>query len=493
VAADFGEGIGMRLSFLGYPYVLQPPNVTNTGSALRIDASTERNAFKYYPNTTQPITHINLNLNVNGSLAGINWRVRVETDDADKPSGTVLGTESAEFTISAAGWQGEKALGTNTGNLTINQPVWIVLYYSSGTAPTATNYTQMRHTTLNFDYHKIRHFNGSDWTTTSPTNNHCVAAVKHSDGSIYGWGHDGSNTSNSSAPDIFGTNRAGIKFRVGSVFQLIGFFLEVFINGTPNNLEVAVYVESTFKFNVTIPLTQIVSSSGHAWFFDPATAVSLPPDKDIYLILRQVSNGGTDANDYRLRGHTVGTSVVTMLPANMRHVYGTGDNPTTYTVDPSHIPNIVPLYRDMEANFDDSSLNEQWYNSGKQAILEGLNLETASLEAILLLDSYTFDPDHDFVNDISAHEAAGTARVAIPSRTAGANLTDNYGKLEVSSYIEFPTVTIGQVIKGFAVYVDTGVDSTSGLIAYHPFTPARNSDGQAIRVTAQANQLYRTV
>jgi hypothetical protein len=50
------------------------------------------------------------------------------------------------------------------------------------------------------------------------------------------------------------------------------------------------------------------------------------------------------------------------------------------------------------------------YSNGIEGlILQSYNLDTSTIKLLLYKDSYTYDPDHDFVNDISTtHEADAT-------------------------------------------------------------------------------------
>lgn len=486
----------MRLSLLGYPYMQQAPNASNLAAAFRLDSTTERNAFKYYPNTVSAITEINLNLTIAGSPAGINWRVRVESDSADVPSGIVLGVQSAEFAVSSSGWTGFKALGTDTGDMTINQPVWIVLFYSSGSAPSGSDYIHMRHTTLNFDYHKIRHFNGSDWTAVGAQQSHAVAAVKHASTRIYGWGHDGSNTQNPPGSDIFSTHRAGLKFRVGAVFFLQGVHVEVVKTGTPADLVIQVYAGDTLYYDQTIPQDQVSTNAAHAWYFDEADQLTpLPADTDMYIVLKQAGNGGSDSADYRLRGHTIQSGLVeTMQPTNWRFVQGDGDVPTALTADASHLPNLVPIYRNAEEDFDVTSLNDQWYNVSKGLGLE--DLEALTLKALLVTSAYTFNPDHDFVDDVSAQEVTGSARVAVPALTTSIDNTGNVANGTLAAtFIDFPTVTIGQTLGAMIVYIEGASDAARQLVLHCRIGAVGGSivsDGTDVRVNvADAGILVR--
>lgn len=49
------------------------------------------------------------------------------------------------------------------------------------------------------------------------------------------------------------------------------------------------------------------------------------------------------------------------------------------------------------------------YSNGVEAlILQSFNLDTSTIKLALIKDAYTYDPDHDFVNDVSGSECDAT-------------------------------------------------------------------------------------
>ena len=175
-----------RTNRLGSGVILVAQTMFSTDANMTIDADTEKLAYKYFPATTSPITDIDLYLAPTGSVTGVNFQIQVETDGADIPSGTVLGSATPEFAGPAAGgFIGLKTLAVNTGNLTLNQPVWINLFRSSGTSLDASNYIRMARL---YGYpvfsmnEKVRHYNGTNWTTTTVTSAPIFLIIKHADG-----------------------------------------------------------------------------------------------------------------------------------------------------------------------------------------------------------------------------------------------------------------------------------------------------------------------
>src|SRR5687768_804622 len=107
----------------------------SSNSTYRIDADAEAIAMKFYADRVSPITHLDMYLDIAGTVTGTNFSLSVETDSSDAPSGTVLGAASAAFAGPAVdGWVGAQALATATGALTLNAPYWVVLRRVSGTS-----------------------------------------------------------------------------------------------------------------------------------------------------------------------------------------------------------------------------------------------------------------------------------------------------------------------------------------------------------------------
>jgi hypothetical protein len=99
------------------------------------------------------------------------------------------------------------------------------------------------------------------------------------------------------------------------------------------------------------------------------------------------------------------------------------------------------------------------YNQAKQSILEGdIDVTNNTLKLLLVTSSYSPDEDNDqFVNDISAP--------AIVHRSAALqNVTNIFGVLDAHDIIiaDFPGTAFSSII----IYVDTGNDATSRLLAY---------------------------
>lgn len=107
----------------------------------------------------------------------------------------------------------------------------------------------------------------------------------------------------------------------------------------------------------------------------------------------------------------------------------------------------------------------------------------STYRAMLLLSTYTFNPDHDYVSDVVAYEAAGGTRQTLASRVVTIDDSLNSAVFDFDD-VTFPTVTTGQTLGGMIVYRYVTGDSDSVLVGWYPFTLA--TDGTNVTVTLPA-------
>lgn len=118
-----------------------------------------------------------------------------------------------------------------------------------------------------------------------------------------------------------------------------------------------------------------------------------------------------------------------------------------------------------------------------------VDLDTATVKALLVGSGYTFNADtHDFLDDITG-EVTGTGYTAGGVTLTGVTTTydaaTNRVKVDAAD-AAFGTVTLTGVT-GLVTYVSTGTPATSPLMSYHsfasqspnavPFTYAWHADG----------------
>lgn len=339
---------------------LKPGSFDNFGGSVaaftngQINATDKKIALKFYVATTSPITHINFNVDVTGTITGINFKAEIQTDSGDAPSGSVLGAATAEFAgLAADGMLGDKALASNTGNLSLNTPYWLVIYYSSGITLDASNHLNARTVgaVRSINDTKFRHFNGTDWTTVATLLAQHNSVLTHVDGSLTGDVTTAGTGNNASATDIFSTNRQGIKWKSGCQETIVGAKFSVTKTASPSALELVCYEGSTEKDTGTLAAAEVITNTDFIVILLDAPVV-LSPDTDRYLVLRQAADGGDGSNDYDLRGAPVASHIDAHYPPDFRMVRGTGDDPTALTVDTVYLPRMYPLYADPASSLD---------------------------------------------------------------------------------------------------------------------------------------------
>lgn len=330
--------------------------VGGAGAAYRIDSATEKFACKFYVSGTSPITDVNLYLIKAGTVTGMNFTTQIQSDSSDAPSGSVLGAATSNWTGPAAnGFQGNKTLGSNTGALACNTPYWIVVTYVSGGPPDGSNYIEasspIATASRAINDTKIRSHDGTNWTNVSASAVVGGFVLTHSDGSMTGVSTMSATGNNGSATDIFSTNGQGIKGEVGSAGTPIGAKFQITKSGSPSALELTLYEGSTQKAIGTLAAADVITNVD--WIviiFD--TPAQIAAGATWYMVLRQASSGGTDANDYDLRGATVGAGLLAaLLPTDAAMIRGSGSDPTAMTVDTAFMPRMFPLYADPASDF----------------------------------------------------------------------------------------------------------------------------------------------
>jgi len=122
------------------------------------------------------------------------------------------------------------------------------------------------------------------------------------------------------------------------------------------------------------------------------------------------------------------------------------------------------------------------YNRGMfEVINQTTNFDTADIEVLLLLSSYSLNVDSNFVSDVTASEVSTTNYV----RKDLANTTITESDATDSVILDADDVVWtalgpssgGPVIGGAAIYRNTAVDSTSPLINFSDFTDTQVNGG----------------
>lgn len=97
-----------------------------------------------------------------------------------------------------------------------------------------------------------------------------------------------------------------------------------------------------------------------------------------------------------------------------------------------------------------------FYPKGKEKMLRAqINFDTDTIKAVLVSSAYTYSVTHEFLSSLSV---VGTAQTL-------ATKTTNDGIFDAGD-VGFPALASGSTVKALVLYKDTGVDSTSPLLAY---------------------------
>lgn len=126
------------------------------------------------------------------------------------------------------------------------------------------------------------------------------------------------------------------------------------------------------------------------------------------------------------------------------------------------------------------------YNSFKQKIMNGsIDLDTDTLKVALVTSSYSPDQDaHDNYDDLTNEVANGngytTGGATLANKAVTADNTDNEGVFDADD-VSWTSSTI--TARGAVIYKDSGVASTSPLIAYIDFGSDKSSSNGTFQIT----------
>lgn len=131
------------------------------------------------------------------------------------------------------------------------------------------------------------------------------------------------------------------------------------------------------------------------------------------------------------------------------------------------------------------------FTPGKKYMLDN-GLTGKTLRAMLMVSTYTPDPDHDFVNDVSASEISGPASYARKTLTTVAVVADLAGE---KFYVDCDDIAWGNLESGVTpgyvlIYVQIGGNDASPaddpILCACQFT-ATPTNGQAYTTTIPSN------
>lgn len=124
-----------------------------------------------------------------------------------------------------------------------------------------------------------------------------------------------------------------------------------------------------------------------------------------------------------------------------------------------------------------------FYNTGIEKLVNpnlagAIDLIDDTIKLLLVRDTYSFDPDHDFVSNVSSAELAvtgytggfsGSGRKTLTGKSLARNDTSNRTEYDATD-VTWVALGTGQTIGGIVVYKNGTSDSDSQLIAFFDIT-----------------------
>lgn len=322
-----------------------------------INANHEMVAYKYIPCSTSPIVSCNFYLDITGTVTGIDLTCEMWSNTAgatellDIPNAVLGATGNCKVAAFAGpeadGWTGTKTFAENSGNLTIGNPIWLVIqgHDNSGTL-NGSNFFQMCRTSNAVQFwNVIRHHDGTNWTNTTAVQSQGAVILTHLDGSM-GLGHVATAATGASGyTDIYGTNAQAIKVRFGSKVKVSGLQgIQFAIVGSPETLQLSVYKGSSCVYGPTNTNIVATRTSGAGNIMLTA-AVTCDEDSDYYFVFSQT--GTSDSNDYDMVCLKFDSAYSAAVGWEyFKFCYGTGTDPTAYTVSDDRLPACLLILDD---------------------------------------------------------------------------------------------------------------------------------------------------
>lgn len=124
------------------------------------------------------------------------------------------------------------------------------------------------------------------------------------------------------------------------------------------------------------------------------------------------------------------------------------------------------------------------YNRGKQLLATaGANLSSADLRVMLVNSTYTFDNNHNFIDNVAAgdpidHEISvgGYARQALANKTVTEDDTNDFAYLDADDTV-FTALAAGQTIGGAILYKHNASDAAAEVIAFYDLVDTATNGG----------------
>lgn len=123
------------------------------------------------------------------------------------------------------------------------------------------------------------------------------------------------------------------------------------------------------------------------------------------------------------------------------------------------------------------------YNTGIQDLMDGtIQWGTTDIRAVLIKATYTFDPDHDFLDDASGDEISQSpSRGALAGETTVLDLVNDEVSADATD-LTFAALPAGDQPTQIVIYKQNAVDSAAELLCCNQLTtpPAPNGGDYTI-------------
>jgi hypothetical protein len=118
------------------------------------------------------------------------------------------------------------------------------------------------------------------------------------------------------------------------------------------------------------------------------------------------------------------------------------------------------------------------YNRGKALIANGgVDWDTTDIRVLLVTASETFNPDDNFVTDVSANELTGGTYVRkATTRTVVENDTNDRAELTLANVV-WTALSATGTPAAMIVYKYNAADGSAELISFHDFTATPTNGG----------------
>ncbi len=134
------------------------------------------------------------------------------------------------------------------------------------------------------------------------------------------------------------------------------------------------------------------------------------------------------------------------------------------------------------------------YNTGLEKILDGtVNLDApADIRCLLLKSGYTFDPDHDFVSDLTPGSneitVSGYARQTMTGEVITRDDTNNRVMFDAGD-VTFSALAAGETIVAAVLFIYNAADASAQLLAYIDLVDTATSGGDVV-IQWSANGIF---